>query len=70
MSKKKEPKKPLKLPKGVKIVLVEPPEPHRGNIPREEIYRAVREVIAERLKREAEEARIAEARGADVSETP
>jgi hypothetical protein len=48
-------KKKPKLKKGVQIVLVDLPEPHRGNIPRDEIQRAVRKVISERLQREAEE---------------
>lgn len=54
-------KKKPKLKKGVKVVLVDLPEPHRGNIPREEIERAVRKVISERLQREAEEAAKAKA---------
>ncbi len=49
-------KKKPKLKKGVTVVLVDLPEPHRGNIPLEEIERAVRKVISERLQREAEEA--------------
>lgn len=67
-------KKKLKLKKGVKVVLVPLPEPHRGNIPREEIERVVRKVISERLQREAEEAAKAKAeakaRKKNAGETP
>lgn len=59
-------KKPANGEKRVKVVLVPLPEPHRGNIPREEIRRAVHKVISERLKREAEDA----AKAAAESSTP
>jgi len=70
MSKKKEPKEEDR----VEVVLVDLPEPHRGKIPREVIFRAVQKVVGERRKREAEEAAAAkvaaESRETNASEAP